>query len=269
MSMDTPNKKYPNAPTTTTSEMPMWTPDHSIKGSGFDQLVQQRGIRFLHRRGIACPNITSTEANNHAPECKFCDSNGIVYYTEQEIYGTFSGNSIQKQFEAHGVWEIGTASITFPTVYADGTEADFSEYDKLMIPDFEVRLYELKDYEKRPNGQQLRYPVKKVDTAFSIVDGVQTFYTVDVDFKITPEGNIYWIPGRQPPIDPNNNKGAVIAWSYYANPVYVVLQSLRELRITQEVVNGQKQARRLPQQVLVRRDFMVGAGEKLTGTDNG
>ena len=43
----------------------------------------------------------------------------------------------------------------------------------------------------------------------------------------------------------------------------LVVQSLRELRVTQEMVNGVKQIRRLPQQVLIRRDFMVGAAEKL------
>ena len=84
-----------------------------------------------------------------------------------------------------------------------------------------------------------------------------------VDFNITVNGEVEWIPGKEPFYDTANERGEVIGWAYFANPVYVVLQSLRELRITQELIGGVKTARRLPQQILVRRDFMVGSGEKI------
>jgi hypothetical protein len=270
MSMDKPNQPYPNAVNSTPSQMPFNIPDFSINGASYDQLLTNRGIRFIHRKAIPCPNITSTEASNHSPDCAFCDDSGYIYYDEKEIFGVFAGNSIEKTFEAHGVWETGTATVTLPTSYADGTQADFNTFDKLTIPDFEVRLYELKEYESRPgNLQDLRYPVKKVEFASSIVNDVQHFYMPGVDFNIDTDGAIAWVPGRTPPVNPNNNKGAVVAWAYFANPVYVVLQSLRELRITQEMVNGVKVAKRLPQQILVRRDFMVGSGEKFAGSTNG
>jgi hypothetical protein len=40
-----------------------------------------------------------------------------------------------------------------------------------------------------------------------------------------------------------------------------VLQHLRELRISQELVGGVKQPVRLPQQVLVKRDFLFNKPE--------
>jgi hypothetical protein len=170
---------------------------------------------------------------------------------------------MQKTFEAHGVWDVGTAVVTMPAEYPDGTQADFNTYDRLEIPDFTVRLWELKGYEPRPNNRQkLRYPILNVEYATSITDGVQKFYQVGVDFNIV-DGEIEWIDGKQPFYDPNLERGEVIGWAYYAKPVYVVLQSLRELRITQEMVDGVKTARRLPQQVLVKRDYMIGMGEKL------
>ena len=267
--MDRPNKQYPNPPptsvTSTNSPMPMYLPDPSIKGASFDQLLNQRGIRFIHHKAIPCMNMESTNFQAHEPDCPFCDDSGIIYYESKEIHGIFQGNSIEKTFEAHGVWETGTAVVTFPTEYADGTQADFNTYDKLEMPDFTVRLWELKGYEPRPNGiQDLRYPVQKVEYASSITDGVQKFYMPGVDFNITPEGAIEWIPGKEPFYNQALERGEVIGWAYFANPVYVVLQSLRELRITQEMVGGVKTARRLPQQILVRRDFMVGSGEKIT-----
>lgn len=267
MSMDKPNQPYPNPPATsvasTPSPMPIYLPDPSIKGVSFDQLVSQRGVRMIHSKAVPCPNVQSVNTNAHQPDCPFCDDSGILYYDEKEIWGVFSGNSIEKTFEAHGVWEVGTAVCTFPTEYPDGTQADFNTYDSLTIPDFEIRLWELKEYEPRTdNKQQLRYPVTKVEYASSISNGVQKFYTVGVDFNIVG-GDIQWISGQEPFYDSQRDVGETIVWSYFAKPVYIVVQSLRELRITQEMVNGQKQAKRLPQQILVRRDFMVGAAEKL------
>ena len=268
MSMDKPDKTYPTAPatsiTSTNSPMPLYLPDPSIKGVSFDQLLNQRGIRFIHHKAIPCMNIESTNFQAHVPDCEFCDDSGIIYYQQVECWGIFQGNSIEKTFEAHGVWEVGTAVVTFPVEYPDGTQADFNTFDKLEVPDFTVRLWELKGYEPRPGGKQsLRYPIQKVEYASSITDGVQKFWMPGVDFNITPEGDIEWLPGKEPSYNEALERGEVIGWAYFAHPVYIVVQSLRELRITQELVNGVKTARRLPQQILVKRDFMVGSGEKI------
>lgn len=266
MAEDKPNRVYPSYPTNTPSGMPMYTPDTSIAGHSFDDMLKNRGVRFIHQKATPCPNILTVDSNAHQPNCPFCDNNGFIHYDAKEIWGIFSGNSIQKTFEAHGVWEIGSAVITLPTEYPDGTEADFNAFDKLTIPDFTSRLWELKEYEPRPNNvQDLRYPVEKVDRASSIINNgtVEKIYLTGVDFNINAQGEIVWIDGRQPAFDPRTGHGEVLTWSFYSNPVYLVTQTLRELRITQELVNGQKVARRLPQQVLVRRDFLPSAGETI------
>lgn len=262
--MDKPNQPYNKAPTSVQSSMPLYIPDPSIKGISFDQLLQNRGIRFIHQKAVPCPNKLTDDSNAHRPDCEFCDDSGLLYYDEKEIWGIFSGNSIEKTFEAHGIWEAGSAVVTLPTEYPDGTQADFNTYDKLKLPDFEVRLWETKEYEPRPGGaQSLRYPVKNTEFVCSIRGNTKKIFVKDVDFTIDSEGQIVWTPGMEPTYDSALERGEVIVYSYLANPTYIVLQSLRELRITQEMVNGQKVARRLPQQVLVKRDFMVTGGEKI------
>jgi hypothetical protein len=266
MPEDKPNRVYPTSPISTPSQMPMYNPDSSIAGHSFDDLLKNRGIRMIHAKALPCANILTLDSNAHEPNCTFCNNNGFQYYDSKEIWGIFSGNSMQKTFEAHGVWEIGSAQITMPTEYPDGTEADFNAFDKLTIPDFTVRLWELKEYEPRPgNIQELRYPIEKVDRTSSILaqGKVEKIYTPGIDFNINTQGQIVWIDGRQPAYDAREGHGEVIAWSFYANPVYLVVQTLRELRITQEMVNGQKIARRLPQQLLVKRDFLPDAGETI------
>jgi hypothetical protein len=268
MSMEKPNRTYPvpppTSPVSTASPMPIFLPDPSIKGLSFDQLISQRGIRFIHKKAIPCMNIDSTMTQAHPPDCQFCDNSGIIYYENKEIWGTFSGNSLEKTFETHGIWETGSAVVTLPTEYPDGLQADFNTYDRLEIPDFSVRMWELKEYEPRPNNtQSLRYSVKNIEYASSITDGVQKLYYPGVDFSITTDGKIQWIDGKEPFYNSSLERGEVIGWVYFANPVYVVMQPLRELRITQELVNGVKTAKRLPQQVLVKRDYMVNNSEKV------
>jgi hypothetical protein len=247
---------YPISPTSTQSPLPLFIPDPSIKGVSFDQLLQNRGIRFVHKKATPCPNIETVFDNNHNPNCPLCED-GLLFYTEKEIWGVFYSNSLEKNFEYQGLWEVGSAVVTLPTEYPDGTQAEFNTYDQLVIPDFKVRMWELKEY--RPtasNQQQLRYPIFDIEYVASAVDDVLVIYQRGINFNVV-NGSIEWIPGQTPAFNVAENKGDVYVIQYYANPVYNVLQHLRELRITQEMnLQGQKVAKRLPQQVLVRRDFL-------------
>jgi hypothetical protein len=265
MAIEKPSQTYPTVTSgSSASPMPIVLPDPSIQGVSFDQLLRQRGIRFIHSKAVPCPNMLTVDNSAHDPACTFCDNNGYLHYDQKEIWGTFGGNSIQKTFEAHGVWEIGSATVTCPTTYEDGTQADFNAFDQLVLPDFTIRLWELKEYEPRPGSiQSLRYPIHNVEYASSITAGVQKFYVKDVDFSINGSGQIVWIAGHEPAYNTSTDHGEVIVWSYFANPVYQVVQCLRELRITQQMVNGQKVATRLPQSLLVKRDFLPGAPETI------
>ena len=252
---------YFTGPLSTPTDFPLFLQDPSIRGNSFDQILQNRGIRFIHKKSAPCPNMRSLADNSHNPNCPVCDGNGILYYQEKEIFGVFTGNSLQKNFEMQGIWEIGTAVGTFPIEYPDGTLAEFNTYDQLVIPDFTVRQWELKEYEPRVDRQQrLRYPIQDIIFIASVVEDQLVQYDKGVDYNIV-SGKIEWIPGREPHYDNVNERGDVFVVDYQANPVYVVLQHLRELRVTQELINGQKVPRRLPQELLLKRDFLANPPE--------
>lgn len=261
--IDKPNAPTPNYPGNINPFMPGILPDASIDVKAFNNLIKNRGIRFFHSKAFPCSNINSLDDNTHNVLCPHCDGSGILYYDRREIIGAFLSNSIDKQFERNGVWEIGTATATFPTVYPDGTEADFGTYDRLEISDFSVRLWELKEYEPRVNNkQQLRYPILKTSRVETITQTERKEFLEGIDF-IIEDGMIKWVDGRTPNYDSVNQRGQVYSINYYCKPIYVVLNPLRELRVTQEYINGQKTATRLPQQVVLRRDFYVNAPEKV------
>jgi len=249
-----PDQAYPLSPTSTPSPMPVFIQDPSLKGVSFDQLLQNRGIRFIHRRASPCPNMKTVYDNSHDVNCQICDGQGILFYAEKEVYGVFYSNSLEKNFEMQGIWEIGTAVVTLPTEYADGKQAEFNTFDQLVIPDFTVRMWELKEYKPTQDKQQrLRYKATNVDFMGYARNGVLFELKEGVDFNIA-DGNIEWDDGLS--YDSANDIGTVYVVQYFANPVYNVLQHMRELRISQEYVNGQKISRRLPMQVLVKRDYL-------------
>lgn len=254
--LDKPNQQYPKTAKSYPAMMPNMIPDISVRGESWDQIVQNRGIRFIHKMAAPCPNIRSLHDNNHDPECPFCDNSQIIYIQEKEIFGVFTNNSLEKLFEVQGVWEIGTAVITFPTEYPDGDQADFNTFDKLICPDFQIRLTDLKEYDvNSSNMTSLKYPVIRVFDISSIVDGELKKYIQDVDFTIV-DGNIKWESGRAPAYNNIEEMGEVLSITYSANPVYNVMQNMHEIRATQQMVNGQKIAKRLPQHVMVKRDFL-------------
>lgn len=243
------------------SQMPVNIQDVSLNKQSFDQLLQNRGIRFIHKKAVPCVNMISLDDNSHNPNCTICNGNGQYYYEEREVYGVFTSNSLQKNFEQQGFWEIGTAVVTVPTEYADGTQCELGMYDQLVIPDYTVRMYELKEYYPTTNSQQqLRYPINTFEFMSSVESGTLTTYVKDTDFTIV-DGNIQWVSGQTPGYDATLQRGSVYNVVYYSNPVYVVLNHMRELRVSQQLVGGVKTAVRLPQQVLVRRDFLANPSE--------
>jgi hypothetical protein len=247
---------YPSSPTSSPSPLPLFIPDPSVKGISFDQLLQSRGIRFIHKKSIPCPNIETVYDNSHNPNCPLCND-GLIFYSEKEIWGTFHSNSLQKNFEYQGLWEVGSAMVTVPTEYPDGTPAEFNTFDQLVIPDFRVLMWELMEYKPTANHQQqFRYPIFETEFVASAVNDALVIYQKGVHFNIT-NGNIEWIVGQEPYFNVAENKGDVYTLKYFSNPVYNVVQHLRELRITQEMnAQGQKVAKRLPQQMMVKRDFL-------------
>lgn len=266
--MTKPNGSFTPSSMSTAPQFPSVLPDPSMYKQNFDQLLNNRGIHFVHYRAIPCPNMANLDDNNHHPLCPHCDGSGILYYAPKEIVGTLMSNAIEKQFEYNGVWEAGTAVVTLPSEYPDGTEAEFTMFDKLVVVDYTVRLWEKKAYEPRPgNTQQLRYPIQKIEYLVTVTDSIVKEYIQGTDFNVTIDGLIQWISGKEPYYDTVTEMGQVFGVSYYAHPIYIVLQPMRELRVTQQMMpDGTKISIRLPQHLVVKRDFLVNKPERLVGS---
>jgi len=152
--------------------------------------------------------------------------------------------------------------VTLPSEYSDGEQADFSVFDKLVAVDFMIQTWEKKEYVNRPI-QQLRYPILQVEYMVTVNGSALKEYFLGIDFNII-DGKIEWISGRAPSYDSLTDTGQTFSVRYLARPAYIVANMLRELRVSQQVgLDGVKRAVRLPQQLVVKRDFWVNPSDKV------
>ena len=256
--MRRPRKTFPKSPGYLKKMTPAKLPDPNLDPIAFEELIKNRGVRWCHQKAVACPNITDINIQNHDPNCKKCE-NGLLYFDPMEIHGVLQANKLERMYEIQGVWDVGEAVVTF-SAYTDdkdgnpgmGDPVSLQHFDRVTCLDYEFRWQEL--IECSPTGiDRLRYPALSVQT----LQTTDKVYYIDQDFVITAEGHIKWI-GKMPKHDQLNDRGQVYTISYSARPVFIVVQLLHEIRATkaEHIKTGKIEAIRLPQQVLIRRDYL-------------
>jgi len=252
--------------------IPLWDPQ--FDAASFDELLQNRGLRWIHEKAAYCPNVSDLEVQVHDPNCQDCE-NGYYFFPANEgkpIYGAFYQNKLERLYEINGLWEAGDAVITFTSYNrggpdnqgepSQGSMNDFKVGDKLTCLDYVFTWQER--IEHSPSGvDRLKYPAKEVE----FVADRERRYQLGTDFEITPQGHIAWLTPNRPKFNQLRNQGGIYTIVYTANPVFYVMQLLHEIRATKGVdrETGALQAIRLPQQVLVRRDYFFKHPDDKTG----
>lgn len=257
--MKHPNQVHPSNYMTSSSPMPNLIPDPSIRGVSWDQLINNRGVIFEHHKMLPCPNMTSLTDYSHRADCPLCDNAAMISYWHKTIYGGFVPTDMDRMYEINGQWDNSSCSISLPAEYEDGTQAEFMKGDKLILRDFEVRLFHMVQY--KGTVVKCRYPIESVEAIVSAVNNVIKEYKEGIDFEVV-QGNIQFFPDKAPFYNKTTRASEVISISYYAKPVYIIEKLTSELAISQELVDGQKVSRRLPQSVIVRRDFIINETNK-------
>lgn len=262
--MRDPNKKFKRSKGQISRGTPDSLPDPLLDKIAYDELIKNRGLRWKHFKGTPCPNLGDLEIQSHDPNCNACE-NGMLFYEGGEVHGVFQANRLERMYEIQGVWDVGEAVITFSANMDDidgnpglGAPVDLQHFDKLMCLDYTFRWQELIEH-SHVGIDRLRYPALTVEFVATVSGKVKNFY-VGRDFQITSEGFIEWLPnGNKPTYDQLNSRGEVYTISYCARPVFYVVQLLHEIRATKAAKPGtrnEKIAVRLPQQVLIRRDYL-------------
>lgn len=258
--MKRPRKTFPVGDGFIGKKTPDMLPNPQLDPMAFEQFIKNRGIRWVHEKAALCPNIDNIDTQQHDPNCKSCE-NGMIYYAKCEIHGLFQANKLERMYEVQGRWDVGEAVVTF-SAYADGPDGtpgvgpaiDLQMFDRVICCDYEFRWIER--IEHSPTGiDRLRYPALSVE----YIATASKRYFVDQDFYINEKGHIQWKGQNQPGFNQNTDHGEIYTIAFTAQPVFIVVQLLHEIRATKgfDPFNPAVQtAIRLPQQVLIRRDYL-------------
>ena len=179
------------------------------------------------------------------------------------LSGNGMGNSKGRKEMDGGIMDASVGRITLPRFY-DQDEGGDSKGKRIYLCPGDRIYVKNRDIDTNvPNFHEMTFdPDRDNVTQFPVacverlVDSRGVEYKQDTDFKITQEGNIRWLPGRGPGIDPETGKGRVYSIRYLYTAHWYVVQLINEVRIGNVTEGNQRKEERMPYHAQVVREYV-------------
>jgi hypothetical protein len=190
-------------------------------------------------------------------------SNGMLYTCAGIFTATMTDNSRQGGRSAGGNLDPSESRLVLPRFYnkvgvSDGGRIRLMPGDRLYYADpnaddLVANAHEM-DYE--PNVDNIPvFPIVCLDGP--VTDSRNITYTQGVDFTITADGSISWLPGgNNPGLDPNTGKGRIYSVRYLYKAFYYVIGLPKEVRITNVTTGGVRGPERMPYYAQIMREYV-------------
>lgn len=185
--------------------------DFNVKA--FERLLEQKGLCFTWEKATIC--FCSREDGTSDPNCTACFGNGYLYFDPRDITVVVTTLKDTKAFGdlgEHGFWILGKVSITSPAKH------NLSFKDRLTAKNSQITYSQLLFIGSK---ERLRY--KALEVIFLASEA--TVFELGVDFIIV-DGAIQFLPSKEPP------PGTAVTIRYIANPSYIILEAIHEIRDT-------------------------------------
>lgn len=191
-------------------------------------------------------------------------SNGFIYTKIGTFTATITSNTREQKLGSSGVLDPSEATLVMPRFYntgggvANSNRIFLAPGDRLYYSDpnadTRVATYQYMDY--LPDEDNVpRYPI--VCLQAPLIDSRNISYVAGVDFTITADGNIRWLPGGQNPgIDPDTGKGRIYTIRYLYKAYYYVVALPHEVRMTNITVGSVRQPERMPMHAVIVREHI-------------
>jgi hypothetical protein len=226
-----------------------------------DDLLRSHGIEVIHYKAIKCP-IGLKEQYSPRGHVDHNDcSNGFIYKVAGGVTILFRQNSTSESIGNFANIANATVQASFPRFYDDCT--DFSINEEIVLHKYD-RIY-LKNpvgftvtthlFQSNNTGvERMAYPIMCVEY---LVDYTGKEYVVNEDFNIV-NGNLQWLPNKQPASDSDTGQGAVLSIRYRYVPYWYVDSLPHEIRVSRKInqVTGESTLHRMPQQVNLVREHV-------------
>ena len=235
--------------------LPDMIPNVGFNLKAQEQFAKDHGIVFEHYAAVPSPIGMKDRGDYRRPDSlDTIAENGFIYEKVGEFTGTILGNSKNHSDVEAGIYDQSTARLVMPKHYNESEKAiALLPGDRIYAKGLEVAV---------PNYQKVNYNAKGVDIlqfpvlcVDSVVDSNNKRYKQGVDFKITKDGNIKWIKGKNNPgIDPDTGKGRVYGIRYTYSAFWYIQRLINEIRITNKGTN--KEPTRMPYHAVIQREYV-------------
>jgi len=230
-----------------------------------DVFVTSLGVDVMHYRSMPSPigkNDRGSWRRNDGVDT--ITSNGMIYRFAGCFTATITTNERDEKRGPSGVIDPSEARMVMPRFYNangvvdNGNRIYLAPGDRIYIADpnadVNVSNSQLMDYEEGIDNVPM-FPIVQLQDA--IVDSRNIQYNPNVDYEITADGNIRWLPGGQNPgIDPLTKKGRVYSIVYLYRAFYYVVGIPHEIRITNVTVGNVRSPARMPYHAVIMREYI-------------
>lgn len=230
-----------------------------------DVFVTSLGIDIMHYRAIPSPigkNDRGSWRRNDGVDT--ISSNGMIYRYAGTFTATLTTNTREEKRGPSGVIDPSEARLVMPRFYNangavdNGDRIYLAPGDRVYIADpnadVNVANSQMMDYEEGIDNVPM-FPIVQLQDV--IVDSRNIQYNPNVDYQITTDGNIRWLPGGQNPgIDPLTGKGRIYSIVYLYRAFYYVVALPHELRITAVTVGNIRAPARMPMHAVIMREYI-------------
>jgi hypothetical protein len=248
--------------------IPFTTPiiQQSFDLNKLDNFAQNLGTKFMHWKAMPSPiglNDRGDYRRSDNGEVDVITSNGYIYYLAGVFTATLVGNSRdQKRPSDSALIDYSQGYLILPRFY-DSKEGDPRKRIRITPGD---RIYSDPKADDLVVNKELityafdrdnipMYPIMHMDGP--IIDSKNIAYLENVDFTLTKEGNIRWIPGRKNPgINVDTGEGNIYTIRYLYRAFYYITHLPNEVRITNVTQGGERGPQRMPYHAIVVREYM-------------
>lgn len=239
-------------------------PDVSFDLSSMDAFVKSQAVKLRHFMAMPSPIGKKSRGDYRRPDQYDDESTGGLLFKEAGCFSAVMlNNSRGKSDIDAGSMDMSSCRITLPRFYEDENGQDkqkriyLAPGDKVYVanPDVDVRVVNYQEVEFTPDRDNvLQFPAVCVQM---IQDSRGKTYEEDVDFRLTPDGNIRWVsPENNPGIDPDTKKGRVYAVRYLYLAHWYIVSIPNEVRIGQVTDGENRSEARYPYNAQLVREYV-------------
>ncbi len=229
-----------------------------------DVFVTSLGVDFSHYRAMPSPIGQKDRGDYRRSDgVDTITSNGMIYTCAGKFTATITDNTRKGARSDGGLLDPSESRLVLPRFYnltgqADGPRIYLAPGDRVYIsdPDADVKVsnYHKMDYEEGvPNVPM--FPICQLEAP--IIDSRNIEYIQGVDFNLTSDGNILWLPtGKNPGIDPDTGKGRIYSIRYLYKAFWYVTALPKEVRISNVFEGVTRNPERLPYHAVIVREYI-------------